>query len=114
MLALVLFIVFGLVFGYFSTLNTSLSSVYFGPGAVKNVPMYIIVLASFGIGVVFTAIFNALRSISSGIAWSKKEKELADSKEEAVLLTKRIHELEIDIAKLKTKHGEKEIDEDSL
>lgn len=76
--------------------------------------MYVIVLASFAVGVLFAAIFFTLRSISTKLAVNKKEKELLDVKEEAVNLTKKIHVLEIENAKLQTKTGEMPIDEDSL
>lgn len=76
--------------------------------------MYVIVLASFAIGVLFAAMFYTLRSISAKLAVNRKEKELADAKEESVLLTKKIHLLEIENAKLKTKTGESETDDDSL
>jgi uncharacterized integral membrane protein len=114
MVALILFILFGLVFGYFSTLNTATASIHFGFTSLSHVPMYILVLASFGIGVLFTSLFYILRSISSGMEKNKKEKELIVFKEESVLLTKKIHELEIDNAKLKTRIGETDTDEDSL
>lgn len=114
MIALVLFILFGLLFGYFATINTTLASVHFGTTSINSVPMYVIVLASFAIGVLFAAMFYTLRSISAKLAVSKKEKELADAKEEAIHLTKKIHELEIENAKLQTKNGDVPQDEDSL
>lgn len=76
--------------------------------------MYVIVLASFAIGVLFTAIFYSLRSISEKLATGKKERELSDAKAEAVNLTKKIHVLEIENAKLQAKNGEMPHDEDSL
>jgi len=114
MVALILFILFGLVFGYFSTLNTATASIHFGFTSLSHVPMYILVLASFGTGVLFTSLFYMLRSISSGMARNKKEKELVDAREETVLLTKKIHELEIENAKLKTRVGDTDTDDDSL
>lgn len=114
MIALILFVLFGLVFGYFSTLNTLSTSIHFGFTSISHIPLYMVVLSAFAIGVLFTSIFYTLRSISTRMSWNKKEKELLAVKEESVLLTKKIHVLEIENAKLKTKTGESETDDDSL
>jgi uncharacterized integral membrane protein len=115
MLALILFIIFGLMFGYFATLNTSLVSIHFGTSSIDNVPIYLLVLASLGVGVVFGALFYSMRAISSWLAWGKKEKEISVAKKEVSDLTRRVHQLEIENAKLKIKNGdEDETDEESL
>ena len=113
MVALVLFIIFGLLFGYFATLNTSFVSVNFGIYTLGNIPLYALVLASLGVGVVFATVFYFLKSLGATFAISKKEGELDHAKREIAELTKEIHQLEIENTKLKTKNGDLE-DEDSL
>ena len=114
MLALILFSAFGLLFGYFATLNTSLVSIHFGAAVLGNIPMYFVVLASFGIGIVFTSLFYFFKSIPGMFAFGKKEKELSEKKKEIVELTKRVHELELENTKLRAKNGEEDTDDESL
>ncbi len=114
MIALMLFIAFGLLFGYFATMNTSLVSVHFGISTLSSIPMYFVVLASFGIGIIFTSLFYFFKSIPGMFAFGKKEKELSEKKKEIVELTKRIHELELDNTKLRAKNGEQDTDDESL
>jgi hypothetical protein len=114
MVALLLFLVFGLLFGYFSTLNTSFVSVNFGQTSIHNVPLYMLVLASLGLGIVFATIFYFLKSIGTSFILGRKGKELAEAKQEIVKLNKTIHELQIDNTRLKTETGEIKTDDDSL
>ncbi len=114
MLALFLFISFGLIFGYFATLNTAASSISFGVYTFEQVPLYLIVIASFAIGVLFSSIFYMLQSVSARLILGKKGKELESEKKEVAELMKRVHQLELENTKLKAKHGDIEEDEDSL
>jgi hypothetical protein len=114
MIALVLFLTFGLFFGYFATLNTSLVSIHFGATAIRNIPIYQLVLASFGAGILFTALFYFFKSIPGKFFLGRKQKELSDARKENVDLTKHIHELELEITKLQAKNGESETDEESI
>lgn len=114
MLALLLFIIFGLGFGYFATLNTSLVTVHFGTYTLENVSLYILVLASLGVGVLYASLFYLYKSFSSKMAISKKERELASLKKENMELMKEMHQLELENTRLKTKTGEESSDELSL
>lgn len=114
MLALLLYIAFGLVFGYFATLNTSTVSVYFGSSSIQNVPMYILILLSLGIGVLFATIFYLVKLFGIQRLLNKKDKEGLAYDKEIAELTKVNHKLEIENTRLKTKSGETEEDDDSL
>lgn len=111
MLALLLYIIFGLIFGYFATLNTSIVSVNFGAYALNTVPMYILILLSFGIGVLFATVFYLVKLFTLQRLINKKDKELMACEKETTDLIKAGHKLEIDNTRLKTKSGE-EIDDD--
>lgn len=113
MLALILFLIFGLLFGFFATINTELVTVDFGTTSVELVPLYIVVLASLATGILFAALFYFLRSIPNWFAWGKKEKELSEAKKEIAELTKKIHELELENTKLKPRN-EQDRDEETL
>ncbi|OGG11839.1 hypothetical protein A2Z00_01515 [Candidatus Gottesmanbacteria bacterium RBG_13_45_10] len=114
MLALFLFIIFGVVFGYFATLNTSLVSVHFGSYILQNVPLYLLVLASLGVGVLFTTLFYFLKSLSGRFAMGRKVGELAKARKEIADLNKTVHKLELENTRLKAKTGEEAEDEESL
>ncbi|MEK7060808.1 MAG: LapA family protein [Patescibacteria group bacterium] len=114
MLALLLYIVFGLVFGYFATLNTAIVSVHFGTISLESVPMYLLILLSFGIGVLFTTFFYLIKLFSIQRLLNKKDKESLAYDKEIAELTKASHKLEIENMRLKTKNGEEVEDNDSL
>jgi uncharacterized membrane protein (DUF106 family) len=114
MVALILFILFGLIFGYFATLNTSLVSVHFGSYILQSVPMYVVVLVSLGLGVVFASLFYLVKSFSVGMMLKKKEESVIDAAKEVAELTKKNHQLELENTRLKTKTGETADDEESI
>ena len=114
MIALILFIVFGLLFSYFATLNTVFVSVNFGTYTFKNVPLYLLVLASVGLGIVFASLFYFVKSLSYKFAFGKRNKEISRKNKEIAELTRELHELEIENTKLKSKSGEESQDEDSI
>lgn len=114
MLALLLYIAFGLIFGYFATLNTSVVSVYFGSSSIQNVPMYILILLSLGTGVLFATIFYLVKLFGIQRLLNKKDKEGLAYDKEIAELTKANHKLEIENTRLKTKNGETQEDDDSL
>jgi uncharacterized integral membrane protein len=114
MLALFLFLAFGLLFGYFATLNTSVASVSFGTYSVDQMPMYVIILLSLGMGVVISSIFYVCKSFSDKVVMGKKEKEIEQEKHHTAELMKRVHRLELENTRLRTKSGEEVEDDDSL
>jgi uncharacterized integral membrane protein len=113
MIALILFIVFGLFFSYFATLNTSAVTINFSIYTIHNVPLYIVVLASVSLGIIFASIFYVVKSISYKFAFGQRNKEISHKNKEIADLTKQVHELEIENTKLKTKSGDS-VDEDSI
>ncbi len=114
MLALFLFLAFGLLFGYFATLNTLAASVSFGAYTAQSLPIYIIVLLSLGIGVVVSSLFYIFKSLSNKLAMGKKDKELESVQKEMADLMKKVHRLELENTRLKTEAGEEVEDNDSL
>jgi uncharacterized integral membrane protein len=114
MIAIILFIVFGLLFSYFATQNTATVAIYFGTYSLKNVPLYLLVLASLGLGIIFASIFYFVKTISYKLASGQKNKELSHKNKEITQLTKELHELEIENVKLKTKSGGESVDDDSI
>jgi uncharacterized integral membrane protein len=114
MIALILFIAFGLLFSYFATLNTSLITINLGFYTAANIPLYIIILASLGLGTVFASLFYFVKSISYKYTLGQKNRELREKNKEINELTKEFHELEIENAKLHTKSGVESVDDESI
>ena len=114
MIALLLFIVFGLLFGYFATLNTSFVTIYFGIYTAEHISLYLVVLLSFGTGVLFATLFYFIKFLSSKFMISRREGEIVKATKENAELMKKIHQLEIENTRLKTKTGEQSHDDDSL
>lgn len=115
MMALLLFIIFGLIFGYFATLNTSLASVNFGEYTLQNIPMYLLILASFALGVLFASLFYFFRSLSLQQLITRQERRIEEAKKQALETTKKNHQLELENTRLKVQNGEEsEEDSDSL
>src|SRR3989344_4929751 len=112
MLALLLFVTFGLFFGYFATLNTTSVSINMWGYPLEGVPLYLLALASLGIGILLASVFYIFKSLSSQFALGKKERENASK--EIAEVTKKVHELELDNTRLKTETGEVQTDENSL
>jgi uncharacterized integral membrane protein len=114
MLALFLFLAFGLLFGYFATLNTAVASVSFGIRIFEQIPMYVIILLSLGVGVVVSSLFYIFKSLGDTVALGKKDKEIEDVHKQLAELMKKAHRLELENTRLRTKTGEEVEDDDSL
>jgi uncharacterized integral membrane protein len=114
MLALMLFIAFGILFSFFATLNTSSVAVHFGIYTLQSVPLYLLVLLSVALGIVFASIFYFVKTISYKLTIGQRNKELVQKNKELTDITKELHEMEIENAKLKTKSGDNPTDDDSI
>ena len=114
MLALLLFVGFGLLFGYFATLNTMQVGINFGAGSLQHIPMYVLVLAALAVGMLFATIFYIIKLFSYQLASNRMTKELSEAKKEIMNLTKMNHKLELANTKLATANGEEPVDPDSI
>lgn len=76
--------------------------------------MYIIVLLSFGVGVLFSTLYYLVKLFTVNRLLNKKDKESLAYDKEIAELTKANHKLEIENTRLKTNNGEEVEDEDSL
>lgn len=114
MIALVLFIIFGLTFAYFATENTIPTAITLGGFQIIQIPVYVLVLVTFAFGLLTGGLFGVLRYLFYGRARKHDKDELHKSKQEVVTLTKQIHKLELENTRLRTKLGEENADDDSL
>lgn len=114
MILLILIVIFGLIFSYFATQNTEVVDIYFWKYHFQNIPLYMIILGSLGMGFLISAIAYIIRVLSSSMTISEKNDKLKDIQKELSEVTKRAHKLELENAKLKTKLDEEDYDEDSI
>ena len=114
MLALLLFIVFGLCFGYFATLNTTLVSINFGFQTISHIPIYVLIIVSFALGVILASVLYSIKSLALRALVHKKESEYEESQKMAAEYLKKAHQVELENAKLKGKKGVNTDDEESI
>lgn len=114
MMALFLFIIFGLVFSYFATLNTSTVAIYFGFTRWEHLPLYLVILGSLAIGISFASLFYFVHSFFSRRKFGKKEREFEDLTRENMALTRKNHQLELENTRMKAQNGEEDVDDNSL
>ena len=114
MFTIILIVVFGVLFSLFATLNTSTISINLGSRMLDNVPLYLVVLVSIGIGVVIVSIYHLLDVLSIYWTVDGQEKEIKNTRKTINDLTKEIHVLELENTKLKTKLNEEDYDDDSI
>lgn len=113
MLALILFLVFGLSFGYFATLNTSVTSLHLGLYSFSAIPVFMIVLATLGVGVVISSMVYVIKFFGISRAHRKIERDLNETQNKIAQLLKDNHKLELENAKLTESHGDEEIADDN-
>jgi uncharacterized integral membrane protein len=105
MYTLVIIVISSIIFSYFATLNTKGVDLALGYTTLSDVPMYLVVLASLLIGLLFAGLINAINSFFTGLSINAKNKKIAESKDTIGELTKKIHQLEIENTELKNQHG---------
>lgn len=114
MIALLVTILFGLVFAYFATLNVSAVTVNFGQFILHGIPIYIVVLGSLLLGIILSTLIYAVDSISNHLILRKKENTIKELKKTTAELIKRIHQVEISLDGVKIQNGRKETDEENV
>ena len=115
MLALIFAVLVSVVVAYFATQNTTPITLHFLSSTWTGIPLYLVILGSLLIGLLFAWIFHLLNAISSSWAMKGKEQALKEQKKANLELTKRMHQLELANTKLTAKEEDKELlDDNSL
>lgn len=112
-LTLLTTVILATFFAFFATQNTSGVSLNFAGYVLPNIPLYLVVLVSFLIGLVLAFFFHTIKDLSSSLAISGEKGKVKKLKEEVTEATKQAHKLELENTRLKAETGEKE-DEDSI
>ncbi len=102
---LVLTLLFSFGFAFFATQNTKEVSIHIAQYVFSG-PLYIVVLSSIFVGIVFAGIVHFFTSLFSLLLLQKKENTINELKKTVVELIKRVHLLELRIEKEKNEEGQ--------
>ncbi len=114
MLLLITLVLFGILSALFASENPAHASITLVNHTFNDIPMYLVVLASLLLGLVISSLIGLVNSISSSLTIRGKNVKIKESGKTVTDLTKRIHQLELENERLKTKHKDTSTDEKSL
>ena len=103
MLTLITLVLFGILAAFFATQNTALVTITLASYIFRDIPLYLIVLASLLLGLVLSSLLGLVNSIASSFTIHGKDVKIKESKQTVATLTKRVHQLELENERLKTK-----------
>ncbi len=103
MLVLILFLVAGSLLAYIAQHNLMPVSVNIGSYIFQDIPLFYVIVGSLLIGLALSYVVYLVHEISNSFVLRGKEKKIKKGKDQVLELTKRIHQLEIENEKLKTK-----------
>lgn len=100
MATLIVTVLMGLMLAYFATFNTQAVSINLANNFL-TVPLYMLVIVSVLIGLLISAVINGIDSISSAFALRSRDSQIRQKEKTVEALETKIHELEIENAKLR-------------
>ena len=101
MLAVILTIIFAIGVAFFATQNTA-SVVINIPQYSTSVPLYLVVLLSILVGFIFAWMLHLMNAFASLFALRGKDNAIKKEKKANTELANKVHDLEIEKAKLET------------
>jgi len=93
-------VLFGSVIAYFATQNTERLSLNFWNYSVPGIPIYIVVVGGLLAGLLLSWVISLVNSIVTAFTIRGKESTIKDYRKENAELTKKIHQLELENARL--------------
>lgn len=111
---IILAVLVGLGIAYFATQNTSQISLYLGPLITPAIPLYFVVIGTLLLGLLLAWVFSLVNSLSSKITLHGKENQIKEDEKNITELTKEVHQLQLENARLKERLGEGDTDDKSL
>lgn len=104
MFALILMIIFGMLLVFFALENTNNVTMTVANYSIPNIPLYMVVIGSILLGLFVGWFMSIFEWISSSFTMRGKDNAIKSAKTTVTKLEERIHELEVENARLK---GEK-------
>ena len=102
MLSLLVLVICGIGIAFFSTQNTQTVDVLFGEYMIAKVPVYMVVLVTFCLGVLVSYILSTMNTLSASMKLHGKDAKIKEDKREIADLTRRLHKLELENERLQT------------
>ncbi len=109
MVLIILLLVFGILAALFAVQNTTHVDVTLLGYTLSQIPLYLIMLGSLLVGILVSSIFNLSNIISSSLQMHGKDAKIKKSNSTVTNLHSRIHQLELENAKLKGRSEGKEV-----
>lgn len=105
LIKLITLLIAGSAIAYVSRANLMPVSVTLGQYVIEDIPLFYVMVGSLLVGLVFSYLLQILRNISYSFVLRGKKREINTGKGEVAMLTKRVHQLEIENEKLKRKYS---------
>ncbi len=104
MIALILFVIFGLAMALFATQNISTASITVASYTFKNIPIYIVVIGAVFLGIFISWLISIADALSSSFTVHQKDSALNQANRTIESLQEEKHALEIENAHLVGEH----------
>ncbi|HEY3152114.1 MAG TPA: LapA family protein [Candidatus Binatia bacterium] len=105
MLSILLSAIFGLAIGYFALQNAAPVTIQMGEWVFQDVPLYLVAVGSLILGILITSIFYFARTVSANMTLhGRHHHEPINNQETVAALERRIHDLELENARLTATH----------
>lgn len=98
--AIILAVLIGLGIAFFATQNTQGITVHLINYSWKAVPIYVVMACSLLLGLMLAWILSVAQSLSSYFSLHKKDDKIKQANKTIAELTKQVHNLELENAKL--------------
>lgn len=105
MLTLILALLVGLLFSYFSVANTQTVGVNLANNLL-TIPLFMLVIGSVLIGLLISAVISAIDSLSANWEIWSRERKLTQKDQAVNQLSAKVRDLEVENARLKGEHQE--------
>lgn len=108
----ILYIALGFAMAYFAAQNTTPVTIALATAKWENIPLYLVMLISFFLGLVVGIIIKLLQGIPYGLVMNKTKKIIDLKDEEITALNKDKHELQIKLNEMEKETGKRKIKDD--
>jgi uncharacterized integral membrane protein len=104
MLSILLSAIFGLAIGYFALQNAAPVTIQMGEWIFQDVPLYLVAVGSLILGILISSIFFFARVVSANMTIHGRRHHPMTENRETAALERRIHDLELENARLTATH----------
>lgn len=104
MLLIILTFIVGAFLAFFATQNTSNVTINYLGFSWSSIPLYMVVLGSILIGLIFAGVINMINSFTHSFTLMGKDRKIKEDSREMTTMKNRIEELEKENTSLKSTH----------